>query len=483
MSFSYGIDFGTTNSAVIAIDERTGKKRAIGETDGYPVPSVVAIKKINDDALVGRDVKIKLLSMLEDDRHIICQSVKTALDSDLNWPTATKVWTAEDIAVELFRALAGRVSVANLPPMDRAVVAIPVGMNAAKRRVLRSAAAKAGINVLGFVSEPTAAFMAHADTLRAYRNVVVFDWGGGTLDISVLEQRKGLVTERFTAGLGKAGDLVDEILARWVHEQIAEKHELNVSFDGVSATDRQLLLNGCEAAKITLQEDGVDSKTIQLGEYAGLRLVRQPVTKEEFERLVSPLVDEAIELLLTSLDKAKLAPKDTGRLLIVGGTSQLGLFQSRLRDRWEFPNLMFPDRAEWDIADGAAQLATRPGCYRTSEHVGLELCNGEFYSVIPVFTSVEDGDRKIGLGLIEDSTTASFIFATQKEELLEHTRIGELHAPCVGFSDEVITLHCRITEDLTFEASALSSHMGKKRKRPVFQFDNLRWQYDLDRQD
>jgi hypothetical protein len=99
--------------------------------------------------------------------------------------------------------------------------------------------------------------------------------------------------------------------------------------------------------------------------------------------------------------------------------------------------------------------------------------------VIPFKTSISESARKINLGLIEDTETATFIFSTQKEELLEHQRIGELHAPCFGFSEEVIELTCRITEDLTFEAKASSSHIQKKGSNPVYRFNKLRWQYDF----
>lgn len=480
MSFFYGIDFGTTNSAVVTFDERTQKLRTIGDLeDNNPVPSVVAVRNFDDEVIVGRTVKNNLLKLLDEGRHLVFKSVKSSLDEDIVWETDSRSWNAEEISTELFKALAKRVVSANLPPMEKAVVAIPIGMNSEKRTVLRRAAKRAGIDILTFISEPTAAFIAHAEQLKSFRNIVVFDWGGGTLDISVLQQRGENIIERYTVGLNKAGDVIDETLARWVHEQIADKNNLNVSFDGVPPSDRQILLNSCEIAKIALQDDEVTEKSISLGTYAGLTLVRQVVTKEIFEDLISGLVKEVIDLLFKSIDESHISPVEIGKLLIVGGTSKLNLFQNELRRLWDLPNLMFPEGAEWDIARGAAFLANKPGCYRTAENIGLELCDGEFYSVIPYKTSITESNRKINLGLIEDTKTATFIFSTQREELLEHRRIGELHAPCIGFSEEIIELNCYITDDLTFVAKAKSSHIEKNGSNSAFSFDKLRWQYDL----
>ncbi len=254
MSFFYGIDFGTTNSAVISYDERTQKLRTIGDLeDNNPIPSVLAIKNFDDQVTVGRAVKNNMLRLLAEGRHLVVKSVKSSLDEDLVWETDTRSWNAEEIATELFKALSDRVLTANLPPLQKAVVAIPIGMTSEKRTVLRRAAQRAGIDILTFISEPTAAFIAHSEQLKTFRNVVVFDWGGGILDVSVLQQRSGNIIERYTAGLQKAGDEIDEILARWVHEQIADKYNLNISYDGVPPSDRQILLNSCESAKIALQ--------------------------------------------------------------------------------------------------------------------------------------------------------------------------------------------------------------------------------------
>lgn len=476
----YGIDFGTTNSAVVFYDQRTGRLRRIGDpADNNPLPSVISIDSFNDQVSAGRGVKNNLLKLLSDGLHLVVKSVKSSLDSDDVLETENRSWNAEQIATELFTVLASRAAEVTSQPLTTAVVAIPIGMNTEKRRILRKAAKSAGIEVAAFVSEPTAAFMAHSRQLSGFRFVLVFDWGGGTLDISVLEQREKSIIERYTIGLPKAGDYIDEVLARWAHERIAEKNDLRIPFESVAPEDRQSLQNEAERVKLNLQKDEVLEETILLGKYAGIRYVEQPITEEIFESLMMSLVNEAIDLLFESIEKSGISPSEIGKLLIVGGTSQLKLFRKQLSRRWDFPNLMFPDGAEWDIADGAAYLASNPGSYRTSESVGMELSDGDFYSILPVKTAQKESSRTVHLGLVEDSSTAAFIFSTKNENSRKHARVGELFVPCFGFMNEVMELNCNITDDLIFEATAQSSHIQDGNVEYIFRYDSLRWQYDF----
>lgn len=485
MSNYYGIDFGTTNCAIFSFDEEDNDLEKIGgeengQNDGQPIPSVLVVKTLNNEIQVGREVKNRILQILDDERYIVFKSVKSTLDNDLVTDTETKKWNAEEVATELFKYLNQRVKKVIGKEMRQAVVAIPVGMNSKKRAVLRRAASRAGIEISTFISEPTAAFMSHSKELSSYQNVVVFDWGGGTLDISVLEHNNNIISERYTDNLMKAGDDIDLIIARWVHERISERYNLEISFESVFPVERQILLNQVEDAKKALQIEETNEHVIFLGKYAGEEIIEQTITKEVFNDLISGVVTEAIDLLFASIDKSKISPAEVGKILVVGGTGNLLLFREKLEQRWEYPNLLFPDDAEWDIAKGAVYLAANPGSYRVSENIGLELSDEKFYSLIPAFTSLKESENSVNLGLIEDADTATFIFATKDSESSPHRRVGELLIPCFGFRDEVIQLKSYITDDLILEAEAKNSHKQKKEDKRLFKYDKLRWQYKFE---
>jgi molecular chaperone DnaK len=476
MTNYFGIDFGTTNSAVVRYESRLKRFYNIGDEDENPFPSVVAIDNLTQKVAAGRRVRENIVRLREGGLHLVVESVKSILDRDEFWVTPSRKWQAADIAAELFAALSRRAEKAAGEPIRRAVVAIPIGMTPAKRAVLRKAAKQAGIEVTSFISEPTAAFIAHAKDLRHCRYVVVFDWGGGTLDISVLEIRSGCIIERFMDGAAKAGDYIDRRLAEWVHLRIAERNGLNLAFESVGSAERHILLNECEKCKRNLQQEDAVQEKIILGRYAGLERVEQVVTQEDFEAIVKSTVAEALDLLFNCVERSHVSKEEIGKLIVVGGTSKLLALRRELRRRWPQPNVIFPDDADWDIARGAAWLAATPGSYRIAESVGLILADGEYHSIFPAGTRLEDAHFDLNFGLVEDARTAVFDFATLNGSAGSPRRMGTLDVPALGFMDEIIKLRCEVTEDLVFQSTAASDSIPDGEK--PFLYDRLRWMYE-----
>jgi molecular chaperone DnaK len=475
MNGHFGIDLGTTNSAVVCNDPHRGFRTIGDPLDNNPTPSVVAIEKLNQKVSLGRAAKQRWLQMLESGEYHLVESVKSCLDKeDEFWLGHGRFWKPEGIAYELFRFLSKCASRAVGGAIDCAVIAIPVGMSAAKRVVLRRAAQAAGIEVQALVSEPTAACIAHLEEIRHCRYIAVFDWGGGTLDISVLELRDNCLTELHTIGWDKAGDHIDQRFAEWLHQRIAEEKRIKKSFGKVASHSQQALVNAAEECKRKLQLK--DEDVVRPGKYEG-KLVQQSVTQEEFNTLVKPMVMKAVDRLFNCVEEAGLSPKEIGSLLLVGGSSKLMTLDQELHRRWPSPNILTPPDAEWAIAKGAAILAANPGDFRLAEDVGLRLADGSFHTIFPIATKLDQARSILALGLVEDSRTASFIFETRKRDAVQPQSIGELHAEAFGFRDEVIALHSRITEDLILEAEVGSQ--SKPRAHRTFNYEELRWMYEL----
>ncbi len=245
IEYNFGIDFGTTNSSVMQ-SARLGDhtvQTAYGDEEGRPVPSIVAINRQTDEVFTGREAWNRR-SELADDCEIV-HSVKSLLD-DHGWQisTAKSTWTAKKVASEVFRTLKSVVENNDLNEnleMKSATIAVPIGADASKRREIRAAAKAAGLEVKSFVGEPTAAFFANFDELRSCENVVIFDWGGGTLDVSILSNRNGRITELATVGMSVAGDAIDELLARRIHAKVArEKNRKDLGFDDMPASARDI---------------------------------------------------------------------------------------------------------------------------------------------------------------------------------------------------------------------------------------------------
>ena len=172
----FGIDFGTTNSAAFSftgVDENSIVPIHYGDDEGRPFPSVVAINKETGEVICGREAKEQRNTLRG--THAYFSSIKSIIDSDQTWTIAGKIWSPEDIASEILKALKKRVERNSDNVLDEAVMAVPIGYSAAKKQHLRNAAKKAGINVKMFISEPTAAFCSNYSELCACKNVAVFD--------------------------------------------------------------------------------------------------------------------------------------------------------------------------------------------------------------------------------------------------------------------------------------------------------------------
>lgn len=187
----FGIDFGTTNSATVGLTVigNQANRFLYGDDEGRPIPSVIAINKETGEVYSGRDAWNKKMELA--DTCIYISSVKSILDSDWTQDIAGKTWTTTDVASEVFKTLKANVAERTGVDMKRATVAIPIGFISEKRERLRKAAASAGIEIESFISEPTAAFFANYEALKSCSTIAVFDWGGGTLDVSIIQNSNG----------------------------------------------------------------------------------------------------------------------------------------------------------------------------------------------------------------------------------------------------------------------------------------------------
>ncbi len=234
MSECFGIDFGTTNSATVRIEFEHIDRYY--DDKGLPYPSIIAIDKMTGMVKSrGREAWEKR-ERLRNSCKIIT-SVKTYLGTDKIWNIGESTWNPRQVTTEILKGLKERVTGrGDVIDMDSAVVAIPIGFGPIKRRELREAASDAGINILNFVSEPSAAVFKHYSKVSKWQKVAVFDWGGGTLDIAVVELNDGNVVELSTLGKRLGGDDIDIKVAKWAHMETLKKRGGKISFREMPST-------------------------------------------------------------------------------------------------------------------------------------------------------------------------------------------------------------------------------------------------------
>ncbi|MBW2741202.1 MAG: Hsp70 family protein, partial [Deltaproteobacteria bacterium] len=249
MSECFGIDFGTTNSATVRIEFEHIDRY---DDEGLPYPSIIAIDKMTGKVKSRGREAWKKRERLRNNCEIIT-SVKTYLGTDKTWNIGERTWYPRQVTTEILKGLKERVAErGDGIDMDSAVVAIPIGFSPIKRRELREAASDAGINILNFVSEPSAAVFKYYSEVSKWQKIAVFDWGGGTLDIAVVELNDGSVVELSTLGKRLGGDDINIKIAEWAHMQTLKKNGGNVSFKEMPSKCRDYMFQQSEDVKIDL---------------------------------------------------------------------------------------------------------------------------------------------------------------------------------------------------------------------------------------
>lgn len=481
MSF-FGIDFGTTNSAAVNYVPGGAHAQRYGDDAGRPYPSIVAIDRATGRALSGRYVWEHHEELARGGRHHIIHSIKRALGkSHQVWPTQERPWTPEDVAAEILKQLSERAHKLGATHISRAAVTIPVGFPAAARKALRAAATKAGIKIATFIKEPTAALIRHLPKVKHLHYVGVFDWGGGTLDISILEIINNRVFERATMGKNSAGDDIDLDLAKAVHARVMDQRGDSKKFEEMSPQDQDQLRTRCEIAKCSLS--GRPAAWVLMQSYGGRELAIE-VDRTWFESIIRRRVDDAIELLAQTLSAVPLSSDELDRLIVIGGSSKLRLLHERLQTDPRFQaKFQSAEDAEWDVAHGAAIVDSLPGGYETAESIGIILSDGTFYSIVGPHEQPYESPREAAVALVEDARQANIILAradpgNRNGDVSNARRILELGVATAGFDAETIRVRYSITPDLVFSVEAQSHALGKESN--VFkEYGNLRFAYRI----
>lgn len=471
----FGIDFGTTNSAAFSftgIDMNSINPINYGDDEGRPFPSVVAINKTTGEVITGRDAKSRRNELIGDYEYF--SSIKSVIDSNNTWNIAGKMWTPEDIAAEIFLALKRRVEQGTSCTLDEAVVAVPNGFTADKKTHLRNAALKAGIKIKMFVAEPTAAFCSNYTSLKSCNNVAVFDWGGGTLDVTVLKVENGKIMEIASSGMQFAGDDIDRKFAQKMHARFMRNKTPSISFDELDPVTKDQLLSRCEQAKCDFEDEDIVSLTmVKYGNYGP---VRDSIDYDYFSLLLEDDINNAISCLEEAISKAGLNRASLDCILCVGGSSKLRPLKERLISEYGESMVYYPERVMWDIAKGAAITATKESGYRLSKSIGILLSDDTYLPLLKEGQRIPCEELKITLGTVADSeecsTEARFVF-TDSENKDKRSFVETMILPLRGFADEYINLRCYVDPDNIFKLKVGSNRMVEDVFR-VWSYDKLK---------
>jgi len=346
-----GIDLGTTNSVLGIIQNGTPILLPIqGER---LLPSLVGISP-DGDVLVGTTARNQWVVAPE--RTI--RSIKRQMGKGETVTMAGKTYTPQEISAFILREIRQAAEQALGHPVQRAVITVPAYFNEVQRQATLEAGAIAGLTVERIINEPTAAALAYGYGVDdEHRRVLVYDLGGGTFDVSLIELDYGVVDVLATAGdnfLG--GDDFDERLAGLLADQFTKEHAIDLRQDH-RAWAR--LLRAAEEAKIALSSAPFTTVSLEYiaQDAKGKALhIRREVERQEFVALIDDLLQRTLTCIDQALTDAKLQPKDINRVLLVGGSTRIpAVYDLVTRRMQQEPHLeVDPDAA---VALGAAVQA------------------------------------------------------------------------------------------------------------------------------
>lgn len=451
MSKIIGIDLGTTNS-VVAVMEGGEPVVITNEEGGRTTPSVVAFTK-DGNRLVGQVAKRQAVTNPENTLYSVKRfigrrfeevegeikqvpfKVERAGNGDVRIDAHGKQYSPPEISAMVLQKLKKAAEDYLGAKVDKAVITVPAYFNDAQRQATKDAGKIAGLEVMRIVNEPTAAALAYGLDKKKDEMIVVFDFGGGTFDVSVLEVGEGVVEVKSTNGdthLG--GDDVDEALIKWIIDEFKKDQGIDLTADKMAL---QRLKEAGEKAKIELSsamETEINLPFITADASGPKHLVLK-LTRTKFEALIEPLLKRLMPPVEQAIKDAGLTPKDIQEIVLVGGSTRIPKVQEIVKEFFgKDPNkTVNPDEV---VALGAAVQAAVLGGEKTDIllldvtplTLGIETLGGVFTQMISRNTTIPTRKSEV-FSTASDNQTSVEVHVLQGERPMaaDNKTLGKFH--------------------------------------------------------
>jgi molecular chaperone DnaK len=322
-----GIDLGTTNSVVSIIQD--GKPIPLADPRGQLIlPSVVGLDSLGQ-LLVGQTARNQALVAPE--RTV--RSIKRQMGQDTPVRMGDKEYSPQEISAMILRTLAQRAEQMYGHPLKKAVITVPAFFKDNQRRATQEAGALAGLEVVRIINEPTAAALVYEPHSSRNERLLVYDLGGGTFDVSIVQIESGVIEVLASHGDTKlGGDDFDQLLLDFVANRFAEEHGIDLREIPIA---KSRLLQAVEAAKIRLSDEAYTTIAEEfIAEQDGRPLnLAIEIDRPQYEKLIEPLLRKTLHCVDGALADASLRANQIDRVVLVGGSTRTPLVQQLLQDQ------------------------------------------------------------------------------------------------------------------------------------------------------